>query len=171
MPQPVQQTNSLPTTDRRTRPRSRSSSSRCSNSRQRDEALASIPLGVNHQYTPKRVKGIGRGKAKESKTPIVAPASLLAGTTMARPNLRITVPADSSGCIVEVLPYPANVVHLANLEGEASSRWELTKATAVKPDLVVNLPLEDRQEDSDVDLRTGESRNPNTWCEPIRFPY
>ena len=49
--------------------------------------------------------------------------------------------------------------------------WELTEPTTIQPDFAVELPREDRQEDSDIDLRIGEVRNPNPWREPIHFTY
>ena len=160
---------------RRSRPGSRSFSSRRSDSRQREEARASIPRGVNaSEVSPnlKRVRGIGRGKTKEAKAPLLAPTSLLSGTTRPKEGLQITIPAGSDKRIVEVIPaYPTNIRHLAKLEGEASYSWELSEPTTVDPNFVVKLPPEDPQEDSDVDLRTGEIKNPNPWCEPIRFTY
>ena len=158
-PPPASQPAKVPKNGTRSRPRSRSSYSHRSNSRQRDQARASIQRGVIVPEAPptlKRVRGVGRGKAKEAKAPLLAPTSRLYGTTKAKEGLRITIFADSDKRIVErVLAYPANIGHLANLEVEASSRWELTEPTTVGPDLVVHLPQEDYQEDSDVHLRTG----------------
>ena len=173
-PLPANQPSKVPKNGRRERPRSWSSSSHRSDSRQRDEARASIPRGVIVPEAPstlKRVRGIGRGKAKEAKAPLLAPTSLLSGTTKPKEGLRIPIFADSDKRIVERVSYPANIEHLAGLEGEASSRWELTAPTSIQPDLVVNLPPTNDQEDSDVDLCTGESRNPSPWGEPLRFSY
>ena len=174
-PPPSSRPNKVSKDRRRSRPRSRSSSSRCADSRRRDEVCASIPRGINPPEVTsnlKRVRGIGRGKAREAKAPLLAPTSSLSGTTMPKEGLRITIPAGSNTRIVEVIPaYPANVEYLAKLESKASSRWDLTEPTTIGPDFVVKLPQEDLQEDSDIDLRTGEIKNPDPWREPIRFTY
>ena len=104
---------------RKSRPRSRSSSSRNS-----DSSRVHRPQGVSPSGSltnAKRVRGIGRGKAKEAANPMPTPSSIpLAGTTLPRENLRITIPAGDGQRKVEIVPdYPANVAHLVKLEDEA----------------------------------------------------
>ena len=143
-PPPPSRPNKVSKDGRRSRQRSRSSSYRRADSRHRDEVRASIPKGVNTSEAPpnlKRARGRGRGKIAEAKTPLMAPTSSLNGTTKPREALRITIPAGTNARMVEVITaYPANVGHLAKLEGDASSHWELTEPVTVEPDFVVELP-------------------------------
>ena len=159
---------------RRSRPRSRSSSSRRSRNRRQEMSRASNPQGITPpDTTVKRIRGIGRGKAKETvEAPLLAPTTPLSGITVPRENVRITIPAGSNQRIVEVIPgYPTNVCHLAKLEGDASNRWDLQLPKTVELEFVVELPQDDPSKDSDIDLRTGEVKKPNPWREPIRFSY
>ena len=161
---------------RRSRPRSRSSSTKRSNNRRQETSRAMNPQGINPPDATsavKRIRAIGRGKAKEpANTPLFAPATPLSGITAPKENLRITIPAGSNQRIVVVIPgYPANVDHLAELEDDASNRWDLQFSTAIEPEFVVELPQEDPHEDSDIDLKTGEVKKPNLWREPICFSY
>ena len=154
---------------KQSRSRSRSSSSR--RSRQPSEMMTQ-PAGVAPNDTSaKKIRGIGRGKTKNpglSSTP----ATPMGNITTPRENLRITIPAKSNKRLVEILPseYPANIQHLAKLETDALSRWELQTPAVVAPDFVVELPQEDPQEDSDIDLRTGEVVS-KPWSDPLQFTF
>ena len=159
--------------DRKTRPRSPSSSSRCSSEPKTETANAPRGFDSHDASNTKRVRGIGRGKAKDqANAPLITPTTPLSGITTAKENLRITIPEGSDRRIVEVIPsYPANVAHLSKLENEASNRWDLQLSTLVKPEFVVKLPTEDPQEDSDIDLRTGEVRESHPWKAPLQFKF
>ena len=63
------------------------------------------------------------------------------------------------------------MAHLAKLEAEASNRWELQLPATIKPEFVVELPREDPQEDSDIDLRTGEVKSSNPWTEQLQITF
>ena len=98
---------------RKSRPRSRSSSSRNS-----EPSQVHRPQGVSPSDSltnAKRVCGIGRGNAKEAANSMPMPSSIpLTGATLPRENLRITIPAGGGQRKVEIVPdYPANVAHLA----------------------------------------------------------
>ena len=92
--------------------------------------------------------------------------------TAPQENLRITLPAGSEKRTVEVIPddYPANIQHLAYLEGDALNSWELQLPATIAPKFVVEIPQEDPQEDSDIDLRTGEVVS-RPWSEPLQFTF
>ena len=139
-------------TGRKARPRSRSSSSpnsEASQSRRPQGVSPSDPL-----TNAKRVRGVGRGKAKETAT---TPPHLLAGA-VAPENLRITVPSGGGPRKVEIIPdYPANIAHLASLENDTRQPEE------------VQLPREDPQEDSEIDLLTGDIKGPATT--PMQFSF
>ena len=158
---------------RRSRPRSRSSSSCRSDSR---PDASGVPRGVappDVTANAKKIRGIGREKPKDhDNVSLVAPSTSLAGITAPRPNLRITITAGNDKRIVEIIPdYPTNVAHLAKLEDEARNRWELQLPTAIKPEFVVEFPQEDPQEDSDIDLRTGEIKSSTPLAEPLQFTF
>ena len=165
---PAVQSQDVVTDQRRSRPRSRSTSS-CQSDK---HEVAKKPQGVAlSDVGSKKVRGIGRGKPK-TQGPLVAPSTSLGSITAPRENLRITIPAGSNKRIVEVIPndFPANIQHLANLEGEAFNRWELQLPAAVEPKFVVEIPQEDPQEDSEVDLRIGEPIS-RPWSEPLQFTF
>ena len=152
---------------RKTRPRSRSSSSRTS-----EPSQVPRPYGVspsNSLANAKRVRGIGRGKAKEamSATPMTIP---LVGVTLPRENLKITVPTKGGSRKVEITPdYPANIEHLAPLEDETRKQEEAQLSSKVTDDFSIQLPPEDPQEDSEIDMLTGEIQGPKTV--PVQFSF
>ena len=156
---------------RKPQPRSRSSSSPCS-----ETPRIHHPQGVN-PFDPsmdvKRVRGIGRGKKRESTNPLaMATSTLLSGAALPRNDIRITVPAGGGPRKVEVLPdYPANVAHLAPLENETKRLEDDQLSSTIKPDFMVKLSREDPQEDSEVDLDTGEIKNPHAQGEPRQFSF
>ena len=151
---------------RKSRPRSRSSSSHTS-----EPSQVPRPSGVspsNSLANAKRVRGVGRGKAKEatSSMPMSIP---LVGSALPRENLKITVPAKGGSRKVEIVPdYPANIEHLAPLEDE-TRKQEAQLSTKVKDDFSIQLPLEDSQEDSEIDMLTGEIQGPKTV--PVQFSF
>ena len=152
----------------RSHPRSRSASS-C---RSDTNAATKKPQGISPPSSDsKKVRGIGRGKPKTQGS-LVTPSTSLGNITAPRENLRITIPAGSNKRIVEIIPndFPANIQHLANLEGEALKRWELQLPSAVESKFVVEIPQEDPREDSEIDLRTGEPTS-RPWTEPLQFTY
>ena len=154
---------------KRSQPRSRSSSFRRS---QQPSEMMIKPAGVAPNDTSsKKIRAIGRGKTKNHGLPST-PATPLGKITTPRENLRITIPAKGGKRLVEILPgdYPANIQHLAKLETDALSRWELQVPAAIAPDFVVELPQEDPQEDSDIDLRTGEVVS-KPWSDPLQFTF
>ena len=151
------------------RPRSISSSSRLSN---KNPEAAPKPMGVAPSDSgSKKIRGVGRGKNKAQGLP-TAPTTPVGNITTPRENLRITVPASGGKRQVEIIPndFPANIQHLANLEDYAFNRWDLQLPATVSPDFVVELPQEDPQDDSDIDLRTGEVVQ-RSWSEPLQFTF
>ena len=154
---------------RKARPRSRSSSSRNS-----EPSQAHRPQGVSPSDSltnAKRVRGIGRGKAKEAANSMPMPSSIpLTGATLPRENLRITVPAGGGPRKVEIVPdYPANIAHLAKLEDETRGQEEAQPSSTIKTDFAVQLPQEDPQEDSEIDVLTGEIKCPKTMPAQLSF--
>ena len=59
---------------------------------------------------------------------------------------------------------------MAKLENETLNRWKLQLPAVIASDFVVELPQEDFQEDSDIDLRTGEVVS-RPWAEPLQFTF
>ena len=150
-------------------PRSRSSSSRRS---RQPSVKKTQPAGISpHDTTSKQVRAIGRGKAKNSGLPN-APSTPMGNMTTPRENLKITIPAKGGKRLVEIIPneYPANIQHLSSLETDALSRWELQTPAVVAPNFVVELSPDEQQEDSDIDLRTGEVV-PKPWSDPLQFTF
>ena len=155
--------------NKESRPRSRSSSSRLSN---KNPEAAPKPMGVTpSDSSSKKIRGVGRGKIRIQGLP-TAPTTPIGNITAPRENLRITVPASGGKRQVEMIPddYPANIQHLANLESNALNRWELQLPATVSPDFIMELPQEDPQDDSDIDLRTGEVVQ-RSWSEPLQFTF
>ena len=162
-----EKTSSVKKTRRKSRPRSRSSSSRTSEPPQNRQPSGVSP--TDSLASAKRVRGIGRGKAKEAMSPIPT-ARPLVGVATPRENLRITVPAKGGPRKVEIIPdYPANIAHLAPLENEIRKTEEPQLPSKVKDDLSVQIPLEDPQEDSEIDMLTGEIQGPKTT--PVQFSF
>ena len=134
-------------TGRHSRSRSRSSS--------RTRTKAGKPNSLNgqaaSQITNTRVS-CGRGKKKMPNTPIQVPASHSHLMTKPKPRegLKITFSTDTYDRKVET-----TVQHLSKLSTEASTPLVVisrpSKETSVKPE-----PPIEAQEDSDVDLATGE---------------
>ena len=153
-------------TRRKARPRSRSSSSRSS-----EPSQARRPQGVNPSDSltnAKRVRGVGRGKAKEAAN--VMPSSNLLTGAVAPENIRITVPAGGGSRKIEIVPdYPANIAHLAKLEDDTRRQEEVQLSSSIKADFTVQLPREDPQEDSEIDILTGEIKSPKTT--PMQFSF
>ena len=154
-------------------PSSRWSSPKPSKDRRREVEQSSRGVDPDSATSVKRIRGVGRGRTQNrSTTPLVAPATSLSGITVPRDNLRITIPSGNNGRIVEVIPHtPDSIAHLAKLDQNASSRWDLQLPTTTRPDFKVALSTADPQEDSDLDLRTGEIREPHPWTDPIQFTY
>ena len=154
---------------RKSRPRSRSSSSRNS-----EPSQVHRPQGVSPSDSltnTKRVRGIGRGKAKEAANSMPMPSSIpLTGATLPRENLRITIPAGGGQRKVEIVPdYPANIAHLAKLEDETRGPEEAQLSSTIKTDFAVQLPQDDPQEDSEIDILTGEIKGSKTV--PTQFSF
>ena len=133
-------------TSRRSRSRSRSSS--------RTRSKAEVPSSLNGQAAnqPPRVR-ISRGRGKKMpNTPIQVPASHshLMNKSKPKEGLRITFSTDTYERKVET-----TVQHLSKLSTEASIPLTITsrpsKETAVRPESPIKA-----QEDSDVDVVTGE---------------
>ena len=71
---------------------------------------------------------------------------------------------------VEIVPdYPANIAHLAQLEDDTRKPEEVQPSSSVKADFTVQLPREDPQEDSEIDLLTGETKSPAAT--PMQFSF
>ena len=161
-----EKTSSAKKTRRKSRPRSRSSSSRTSESQNRQ------PSGISPTdslASAKRVRGIGRGKAKEA-TSTVSTVRPLVGVATPRENLRITVPAKGGPRKVEIIPdYPANIAHLAPLENEIRKTKEPQLPSEVKDDLPIQIPLEDPHADSEIDMLTGEVQGSKKT--PVQFSF
>ena len=155
-------------TRRRARPRSRSSSSRNS-----EPSQARRPQGVNSSDSltnAKRVRGVGRGKAKELANVMPTPSPNLLTGAVAPENIRITVPAGGGSRKVEiVLDYPANIAHLAQLEDDTRRQEGVQLSSSIKADFTVQLPREDPQEDSEIDILTGEIKSPKAT--PMQFSF
>ena len=154
---------------RKSRPRSRSSSSRTS-----EPSQVHCPQGVSPSDSltnAKRVRGVGRGKAKEAAhlAPMLSTIPLT-GATLPRENLRITVPAGGGPRKVEITPdYPANIAHLAQLEDGTRGQGEAQLSSTIKDDFSVQLPSEDPQEDSEIDMLTGEIKSFKSA--PVQFSF
>ena len=150
---------------RKSRPRSRSSSSRNSEPSQTRRSPGAIP---DFLVDAQKVRGIGRGKPKDT-VPLPAPIPF-AGTTLPKENLKITVPSGNGPRKVDIIPdYPANIAHLAGLESETRGQVEAQLSSTLKDDFSVQLPQEDPQEDSEIDVLTGEVQSPKTT--PIQFSF
>ena len=54
---------------------------------------------------------------------------------------------------------------------DAEEPLELSKSASAEPGLTVEFPQEPFQEDSDIDLKTGEVGIPTPWCESLKFTY
>ena len=164
-----EKTSSTRKSRRKSRPWSQSSSSRTS-----EPSQTPRPSGVspsNSLANAKRVRGVGRGKAKDviSPMPISTP---LVGVATPRENLRITVPAQGGSRKVEIIPdYPANIEHLAPLEDEIRRTEEPQLPSKVKDDFSVQLPRENPQEDSEIDMLTGEIQAPKRRLYNFRFRF
>ena len=134
---------------RRTRSRSRSSS--------RNRSKAGLSHEIPADLPPATRRGRGRGKPRMPSTPIEVPASHshLLNKPKPKEGLKITFATDNHERKVET-----TVQHLAKLSTEASAPLVVTsrpsKDTFVKPES----PIE-AQEDSDVDLATGEISIPH----------
>ena len=149
----------------KSQPRSRSETSR-----------GPHPQGVNPSdpsTNVKRVRGIGRGKIRETANTVpAANSNLLAGVALPRDNLRITIPSGDGRRKVEVVPdYPANVAHLAGLEDDSKKREDAQLSSAIKPDFVAQLSCDNLQEDSEIDITTGEIKDSATRGEPRQFSF
>ena len=77
-------------------------------------------------------------------------------------NLQFTV-------LPELVPPTANIKHLAKLEDETRGQGEAQLSSKVKDDFSVQLPQEDPQEDSEIDMLTGEIKSPKTA--PVQFSF
>ncbi len=118
----------------------------------------------------KQVRGVGRGKAKEAANVMPMPSSNLLTGAVALENIRITVPTGGGSRKIEIVPdYPANIGHLAKLEDETRGQEEVQLSSAMKTNFTVQLPREDPQEDSEIDILTGEIKNPKTV--PMQFSF
>ena len=146
-------------TGRRTRSRSRSSSRNRSKAEFSHEQPTDLP--------PVTRCGRCRGRPKMSSTPIEVPASHSHLLTKSKPKegLKITFATDTHERKVE-----STVQHLAKLSTEASVPLVVTsrpsKETFVKPE-----PPIEAQEDSDVDLVTGEISIPTLPTESQALIY
>ena len=95
--------------------------------------------------------------------------NLLTGA-VAPENIKITVPAGGGSRKVEIVPdYPANIAHLAQLEDDTRRQEEVQLSPSIKADFTVQLLREDPQEDSEIDILTGETKSPKAT--PMQFSF
>ena len=107
-----------------------------------------------------------------TNTPLLIPTvqSHLSGITKPKEGLKVTIPAVGNAMNgAESTTFPTAIWHLSKLDKYASEPLELSKSASAEPGLTVEFQQEFPQEDSDVDIRTGEVKIPAPWCEPLKL--